>query len=459
MAISAFKSTSKRGNLSSTTAPSQSTRESATDSRKKAPIRRSRSVSAFSRTNSDVDSGFMNKRENPLFWTAVSRPSDGQTGAVETSKLDEVSSKLIRPRLKVSSDGGDCADSRTGRPVSRYSEGGSKFSVAGGRSLLRVDTGRRRRSVSMGHNGKSESCSRIPNWEDGGSNSSISEAEEKTIRSVSEHTMGRHTIDDADAASGIVETFRTEVRQAISDIQNDLKNSQERARKLRAELAIEEHRGLELTKILKDIISDPKTPNVQKPRVGRKASIERRKMSKHLEEEALAYFDECVSISTFDGSDFSSLEDPPSNIVKITDPSGERANLREGSSSMSTVYCSNLNQEGLPANNRTEESPDRSTLRTQSGSIARFSFAHKQTDGSTLEHNIRDYYVKNFAKDNGNKSHCTLVGRSAHHDWYAYSRQIPSEQILFDRISFKKRIESGSLLLCCGSIGFPLPLF
>lgn len=33
-------------------------------------------------------------------------------------------------------------------------------------------------------------------------------------------------------------------------------------------------------------------------------------MSRRLEEEAMSYFEECVSISNFDGSDLSSLEDP-----------------------------------------------------------------------------------------------------------------------------------------------------
>lgn len=39
-------------------------------------------------------------------------------------------------------------------------------------------------------------------------------------------------------------------------------------------------------------------------------SIERREVSRRLEEEAMSYFEECVSISNFDGSDISSLEDP-----------------------------------------------------------------------------------------------------------------------------------------------------
>ena len=46
--------------------------------------------------------------------------------------------------------------------------------------------------------------------------------------------------------------------------------SLERARKLQADLAVEEHRGHELSRILKEILPDPKTPNVQKSRPGRK---------------------------------------------------------------------------------------------------------------------------------------------------------------------------------------------
>lgn len=48
--------------------------------------------------------------------------------------------------------------------------------------------------------------------------------------------------------------------------------SLERRRKLQADLAVEEHRGHELGRILKEILPDPKTPNVQKSRPGRKVS-------------------------------------------------------------------------------------------------------------------------------------------------------------------------------------------
>lgn len=46
--------------------------------------------------------------------------------------------------------------------------------------------------------------------------------------------------------------------------------SEDRARKLRADLAVEEHRGKELNRILQEILPDPNTSNPQKSRMGRK---------------------------------------------------------------------------------------------------------------------------------------------------------------------------------------------
>jgi len=55
-------------------------------------------------------------------------------------------------------------------------------------------------------------------------------------------------------------------------------------------------------------------------------------MSRCLAEEAMSYFDECVSISTFDSSDFSSLEDPqPSSVIGIPPTGSSRFFSDEGS--------------------------------------------------------------------------------------------------------------------------------
>lgn len=50
-------------------------------------------------------------------------------------------------------------------------------------------------------------------------------------------------------------------------------------------------------------------------------------MSKRLTEEAMAYFDECISISTFDSSDLSSPEDQPLSIGGVTTPVDHHVSL------------------------------------------------------------------------------------------------------------------------------------
>lgn len=65
-------------------------------------------------------------------------------------------------------------------------------------------------------------------------------------------------------------------------------------------------------------------------------SNERKKMSKRLNEEALTYFDECVSLSTFDSSDFSAPEDPLFSSSGATFPVGASA---LGNGKPSTIYC------------------------------------------------------------------------------------------------------------------------
>lgn len=63
-------------------------------------------------------------------------------------------------------------------------------------------------------------------------------------------------------------------------------------------------------------------------------------MSKRLTDEAMAYFDECVSISTLDSSDFSSPEDPPPSSHGVTSPDVTSVSLAPASSSMSASYSS-----------------------------------------------------------------------------------------------------------------------
>ncbi|GJN13908.1 hypothetical protein PR202_gb00664 [Eleusine coracana subsp. coracana] len=111
----------------------------------------------------------------------------------------------------------------------------------------------------------------------------------------------------------------------ITEYTIKLKQSHERARKLRADLAVEEQREQELSRMLKDIVTDPSFSETHRKRTRRKSSIERLKVSRHLAEEAMNYFEECVSISTMDSTDFSSPDDPqPNSIVSVPPKNNSR---------------------------------------------------------------------------------------------------------------------------------------
>ncbi|KAK9283978.1 hypothetical protein L1049_012236 [Liquidambar formosana] len=597
MAVSVFKSTSKRGNLgisssssSSRTSTSSGTgRESTKNSPKKVPPRRSRSVSALSRTHLDMASDFLNKRDNPLFWSSGSPPDKGiesvnpivvakfDENAIGIAKFEEILSKSSVTNAKIGSGGGGGGDSRRGRSVLRNADVGNHYSGGRkevGQSLSRTDTGRRGRSVSRhpasrGHHGTSESeveqecnlsksyrdrsnlnsasnnvekvklgrsssqlsdhmmgpltwssqhllfepsdgsasslsCSQIRNWEDGGSMSSFSEAEEKTIKAVFEQMKGDNLRGDT-ATSGIYETVRSEVRRAISDIHDDLESairrnsatdianikdadippdlvnaggvelvldirreyakeleqSQERARKLRADLALEEHRGEELSRILKELLPDPKTSNGHKSRPGRKTSIERRKMSKRLTEEAMAYFDECVSISTFDNSDFSSQEDPPLNLVGTTTPIGDGVSLPQESGSQGQPIHSHEGS-SLTASSSSDvftlDKVSPNVTDSEQGRKFQFSFTRKPTETFGLQDEIRNY-VKNFEKDIEKDAVDSQIVKLNYYDVDEYNLQLSSQSLLFDKVFYKNRIEFGSLLLCGGGIAISVSPF
>lgn len=500
MSVWAFKSTSKRGTLGSCS--SRTNKESSENPPQKVPPRRSRSVSALSRTHFDPSSEFLNKRDNPLFRSSASPPKIEPANSTVIAKFDDNTTGIAKSDAILYSKVGG----RRGRSVSRNGEGSRKEI---GRSL---DVRRRGQSVSSREHHDnfetevdqefrspdgihlklvstsselsdqktwssqhhppceplegSASCSQILNWEDdGGWTTSVSEAEEKTIKAeqktskVASELMKGHPLQGS-ATSGIYETVRSEVRRAISDIQNDLENamrsnattivdanvadippelinsggvdlvldirreyakeleqSQERVRRLRADLALEEQRGQELSRILKEILPDPKTSDVQKFRPGRKTSIERRKMSKRLTEEAMAYFDECVSISTFDNSDFSSQEDTPLNMIGAGD-SGI-----------------------LPQDSGYNLSRARSSSNADEGEMS--SNGVGKLDSSFDLMNC----VKKFERESG--VHSEIVKSN----YYESNLKVPPQSLLFDRVFLKNRIQSGSLLLCGGGGG------
>ncbi|KAJ8899040.1 hypothetical protein K2173_008869 [Erythroxylum novogranatense] len=492
---------------------------------------------------------FLVKRDNPLYWSSTTiSPSDkNDEFASNTSKLDEPTSRSAP--LKPKSPSSDC---RRGRSVSR-----KKDFVKSDSRTSKVDVGRRARSVSrlpvarshfvnsetavedvslltkyknrndwstgatsnVGAKGTSvrsdssgfdETKSMQPRLVDSSSNlpssptqsledmvlgTSFLEAEERTIKAVYEQMKSFQRNDyGGDSSSCMYETVRSEVRRAISDIQDDLETvvrrnnvaniattnitdippdlvnpcavelvldirrefankleqSRDRARQLRADLALEEHRGLELSRILKEVLPDPNTPNVQKSRPGRKCSTERRRMSKRLSEEAMAYFDECVSLSTFDSSDFSSQEDAPFKLMGIAPPSGDPASFSQAGSSLGANHWPSSSpcekQEACSVYSYDDASRQLPTRQWDRKS--RFSFS-KESSGTFDSQQQVNKCVKVLEKD-------PSISTTTHYDLDEYSLQASEQSFLFDRLFSKNRMESGSMLLC--GAGFAISL-
>ncbi|KDP41052.1 hypothetical protein JCGZ_03158 [Jatropha curcas] len=576
MATAAFKSSSRRPTSSASSfsflkeketkdhpIPTSPTRKKPTSANKSSPPRRSRSVSAVSRSSAEAASlDFLNKRDNPLYWSSVSPP-------------EKESSDILSAKPKALD-----SDDRRGRSVSRNANVsknslGNKKDAA--RSLSRVDEGRRR-SLSRGpvartypFNSESDvepggslltkyrninrsdsgwksnlvgsSCDSLQqiqssrprsrrsasnlsssptlSLEDGILGSSFSEAKERTSIAICEQTKSFQDCDlGGDASAHIYETVRSEVRRAIADIQNDLENairrsnataiattnvtdippdlvnpgavelvldirseyenkleqSQARARKLRADLAVEEHRGLEISRILKEVLPDPKSSNMQKSRPRRKSSIERRKMSKRLTEEAMTYFDECVSLSTFDSSDFSSQEDPPVSLVgtgaPVDCPSFAQASTSIKGDHLRKSWPNDKQEWGSTCSHGTprpsatisskECSPDEIITKTSErhwGNRFQFSFSHNQNGTFGFQHDIGKY-IKSFEKDSKKvNSINSEILRSNNSDLDEYNLKASAQSLLFDRVFFRNQTEYGKMLLCGGGLTISLSPF
>lgn len=192
-------------------------------------------------------------------------------------------------------------------------------------------------------------------------------------------------------------------------------------------------------------------------------------MSERLTEEALAYFDECVSISTFDGSDFSASEDPQSFIVEASMPKCESANLPRNAPFLYTYspnICLNRNQvfsdqgQSMYSQEKSYITPisssrpypiDEAGSNTEQISQSPSSFTPEAAAKSiNLQQDIRNC-IKKFEKENQEDGVKPNTKRSQYYD--------PDEStqgLLFDRVFFKNRIKSGTLLLCAGgrSISF-----
>ncbi|KAA8542159.1 hypothetical protein F0562_023311 [Nyssa sinensis] len=145
------------------------------------------------------------------------------------------------------------------------------------------------------------------------------------IRMEIEQTVMRKT---SPLASGeCLEADNSDNLQAVSAIRKNyatkLEQSEQRKQDLLAQIVLEEQRGRELSKIVRELLPDPKSSAVaDKPSQVRKRSNGGNKMSKRLTEEAEKYFEDFIS--NVEDTDFSSFDgersDASSSLGGITKP-------------------------------------------------------------------------------------------------------------------------------------------
>ncbi|KAM3273937.1 hypothetical protein ACQJBY_043236 [Aegilops geniculata] len=259
-----------------------------------------------------------------------------------------------------------------------------------------------------------------------------------------------------------------ELAPDITEYTSKLKQSHERARKLRADLAVEEQREQELSRMLKGIVTVPSLSETHKRRPRRKSSIERLRVSRHLAEEAISYFEECVSISTLDSTDFSSLEEPHQNSGgTVPRKSNSRFLLKGGSSSLESHFPTDRHNYNEESDNQTQcsmsitgsdvsdsvvfshaKSPGLGTRNNSSDDFDGFDTPRSKSSCFSFKHepakavdkcDVRQY-IRSFSR--------VISEERSNYCADDYAVQKVSENRLTDMVAFKNQIEYGGLVLC-----------
>lgn len=333
-------------------------------------------------------------------------------------------------------------------------------------------------------NSASECCSLVPNWDYGGSGICFSEAEEQTIDEFSQLILSVE--DDHDEASSMLyenEFGEAKVVRSICEIPNDglgpgpvelvldirreyvkeLELSEERARKLRADLAAEEHRGVELGRVLKELLPDSRVDNVHRSRFARKNSNERRRMSKRLTDEAMAYFDECISISTFDSSDLSSLEDPSFNL-QASAPVESTKSVARGRSIARTTYSNSTSSNFYQESRHDDTYSQLNPIATAVNNIIVLAepsstFKSKSYNSKESWSGAQDNTINNSIDNENEKQDCAAQTLARKVDMEEYNDLAKAESMLSDKVFLKNRIDTGSMLLCEGAAFYAYPSY
>ncbi|XWS51368.1 hypothetical protein CRYUN_Cryun12cG0170900 [Craigia yunnanensis] len=321
---------------------------------------------------------------------------------------------------------------------------------------------------------------------------------ERTIQAVYAQKKGEHPIGD-DVNGGLYAAMRKELRHAVEEIKTQLEHSivktkkssiasddslqhdnsdviqavstirrkcttkleksEKRRQDLLAEILLEEQHGRELSKIVKELLPEPKNSIVEKPLRARKRSNDRNRMSRQLTEEAEKYIKDFIS--NVEDTDISSLDgdrsDTSSSIGGITKtPTFQSSAVFksvpvemdgvmlpwlqwETSNDASTLSCKNKH-------NLSQEAPSVQDLSNQFTS-SRGSWSPAFTDCPSVS--IGEDTGTKFGEPGSYQSQFSSNGTNKmQFDVDDYLNRNSNEAFLLEIWSQRQRIASGGLLVC-----------
>ncbi|XP_020583330.1 uncharacterized protein LOC110026651 isoform X1 [Phalaenopsis equestris] len=274
---------------------------------------------------------------------------------------------------------------------------------------------------------------------------------EKTIQEV--YYLGKT---DHPAGDGGFRSYENKCKERnLVEELRELEKSEKRKQDLLAALAIEEKRGQELYKIVKELLSSPKKiaePTKQSPST--KKRTDKLKISKYLDEEAERYFEDFLS--NVEDTDLSSFEGERSDTGSTTKPSDAINNdeagihpdlLRAASSPVVTdgVMFPWLQWE---TSNSSSPSPCKSkTAIKQNSDSASGSWSPEIHEGfCAISGEVANVSRLGAAESQRNKPVVPERGYSFDMDEYLQLQR--REDLLLEVWEQRQRIASGSLVLC-----------
>ncbi|KAF9587328.1 hypothetical protein IFM89_001318 [Coptis chinensis] len=338
MATSAFKSTTKRSSNSNSSSSQSSSRNNTNNNSSR--LLRSRSLS---RGPSPSRGRFVNTVRGS-FGHFEAPPSSSSTTTTTTNNNNNQrrSRSVSRPHTNNNNNNNQ---RRSSVSVARYNHFSDSESDDIDHHTHNSSVNHRQTELSKSYDGYSSHSSALTDEEPRDTHAHKN-GTERTIRAVYSQKKTEHPTSDG-AQTGMYQVMREQLRHAVEDIRTEieqgivksnhsvlaidscfqsqdsdvlqavsvirqnytakLEQSEKRKQDLLAEIVAEEQRGRELSKIVKELLPDPKNLTVQeKSSLGRKNN-DRGWMSKCLTEDAERYIDDFLSnvedtdISSFDG--------------------------------------------------------------------------------------------------------------------------------------------------------------